>query len=71
MNPIRPWRDVKGAGLTKIEQHRSGLVKQGEHLPWAVGGEQVEIRLAEGIDALVTRADVPRRLFSDRGSAIK
>ena len=35
LHPIRPWSDVEGAGLTEIEQYRSGIVQQGEHPPWA------------------------------------
>jgi len=30
LNAIRPWSDVEGAGLTEIEQYRSGIVQQGE-----------------------------------------
>jgi hypothetical protein len=26
LNSIRPWRDVKAAGLTEVEQHRPGCV---------------------------------------------
>src|SRR3954468_19254574 len=43
LNPIRPWSDIEGAGLTEVEQYRSGIVQQGEHPPWAAFGDQVEI----------------------------
>jgi len=38
LHPLRPWTDVEGAGLTEIEQHRSGIVEQAEHPPWAAFG---------------------------------
>jgi len=57
LNPIRPWSDVEGAGLTEIEQYRSGIVQQGEHPPWAVGGDQVEIGHAAP-EQRVSRAEV-------------
>jgi hypothetical protein len=40
LDPIRPWRDVEGAGATEIEQYRSGIVQQGEHPPWGAFDEQ-------------------------------
>ena len=43
LNPIRPWRDVEAAGLAEVEQHRPGIVQQGEDPQRAVGGDQVEI----------------------------
>ncbi len=43
LNAIRPWSDVEAAGLTEIEQHRPGIVQQGEDPQRAVGGDQVEI----------------------------
>ena len=43
LNPIRPWRDVEAAGLTEVEQHRPGIVQQGEDPQRAVGGDQIEI----------------------------
>ena len=30
LNPIRPGSDVEAAGLTEVEQHRPGIVQQGE-----------------------------------------
>jgi hypothetical protein len=46
VNPISPWSDVEGAGLSEIEQYRSGIVQQGKNPPWAVGSDQVEVRHA-------------------------
>ncbi len=43
LDPIRPWRDVEAAGLAEVEQHRPGIVQQGEDPQRAVGGDQVEI----------------------------
>ena len=43
LNPICPWSDVEAAGLTEVEEHRPGLVQQGEDPHRAVGGDQVEI----------------------------
>jgi hypothetical protein len=43
LNPIRPWSDVEAAGLTEVEEHRPGIVQQGEDPQRAVGGDQVEI----------------------------
>ena len=43
LNPIRPRSDVEAAGLTEVEQHRPGIVQQGEDPQRAVGGDQVEI----------------------------
>jgi len=30
LDSIRPRRDVEAAGLTEVEQHRPGVVQQGE-----------------------------------------
>src|ERR1700736_2310038 len=30
LDPVSPWRDVKAAGLTELEQHRLGVVQEGE-----------------------------------------
>ena len=30
LNPIGPWRDVDAAWLTEVEEHRPGIVQQGE-----------------------------------------
>src|SRR5713226_5147729 len=46
LNTIRPRRDVEAAGLTKVEQHRPGLVQEGEYSQRAAGGDQVEIGYA-------------------------
>ncbi len=43
LNPIRPWSDVEAAGLTEVEEHRPGLVQQGEYPQRSVRGDQVEI----------------------------
>src|SRR5919198_2395089 len=43
LDPIRPRSDVDAAGVTEVEQHRPGIVQQGEYSQWAVGGDQVEI----------------------------
>jgi hypothetical protein len=43
VNAIRPRRDVEAVGLTEIEEHRPGMVQQGEDPLRAVGGDQVEI----------------------------
>ena len=46
LNAICPWGDVEAAGLTeptKVEEHRPGIVQQGEDPQRAVGGDQVEI----------------------------
>ena len=40
---IRPGRDVDGAGLPEVDEHRPGLVQQREDAQRAVGGDQVEI----------------------------
>src|SRR5512143_4246668 len=57
LNPIRPWSDVEGTGLTEIEQYRSGIVQQGEHPPRAAGGDHVEIGPAAP-EQRVSRAEV-------------
>ena len=43
LNAICPWSDVEAAGLTEVEEHRPGIVQQGEDPQRAVGGDQVEI----------------------------
>ena len=43
LDPIRPWGDVEGAGLTEVEEHRRGSVEQAEDPQRAVFGDQVEI----------------------------
>ena len=43
LDPVRPWSDVEAAGLTEVEEHRPGVVQQGEYPQRAVGGDQVEI----------------------------
>src|SRR3989441_13348683 len=43
LNSIRPWRDVEAARLTEVEQHRPGIVQEGEYPQRAAGGAQVEI----------------------------
>src|SRR5579871_5092428 len=43
LNAIRPWSDVKAAGLTEVEEHRPGIVQEAEDPQRAVGGDQVEI----------------------------
>src|ERR1700722_908412 len=40
---VCPRRDVKAAGLTEVEQHRPGVVQQGEYPQRAAAGDQVEI----------------------------
>jgi hypothetical protein len=39
----RPWRDVEAAGFTEVEEHRPGVVQQGEHARGTVVGVQVEV----------------------------
>jgi hypothetical protein len=46
LNAICPSSDVEAARLTEVEEHRPGLVQQGEHPQRAVAGDQVEIRHA-------------------------
>src|SRR5215212_6447246 len=43
LNPIGPGRDVEANGLSEVEEHRPGIVQQGEDPKRAVGGNQVEI----------------------------
>jgi hypothetical protein len=43
LNAICPRSDVEAAGLTEVEEHRPGIVQQGENPKRAVGGDQVEI----------------------------
>src|SRR6266550_1694500 len=43
LNAIGPWCDVEAAGLTEVEQHRPGIVQEGEDPKRAIGGDQVEI----------------------------
>src|SRR5204863_9660496 len=43
LSPICPRRDVEAAGLIEVEEHRPGMVQQGEDPQRAVGGDQVEI----------------------------
>src|SRR5258705_287226 len=43
LDPIRPRSDVEAAWLTEVEQHRPGIVEQGEYPQRAVVGDQVEI----------------------------
>src|SRR4030088_2062188 len=43
LNAIRPRSDVEAAGLTEVEEHRPGIVQQGEKPQRDVGGDQVEI----------------------------
>src|SRR5438105_11920441 len=43
LDPVSPWSDVKAAGLTEVEQHRPGVVQQGEDPQRAVGGHEVQI----------------------------
>ena len=31
INPISPRRDLEVAGLTEVEQHRPGIMQQGEY----------------------------------------
>ncbi len=57
LNPIGPWSNVEGAGLAEIEQYRSGIVKQGEHPPWAALGDEIEIGHAAP-EQRVSRAEV-------------
>src|SRR5262245_46255651 len=57
LNPIGPRSDVEGAGLTEIEQYRSGIVQHGEHAPWALGGNHLEIGHAAP-EQRVSRAEV-------------
>jgi hypothetical protein len=40
---VCPWSDVEVAGLTEVEEHRPGIVQQGEYPQRAVGGDQVQI----------------------------
>jgi hypothetical protein len=42
LNAIRPWSDVE-AGLTEVDEHRPGIVQQGEDPQRTFGGDQVEI----------------------------
>src|SRR3979411_2422326 len=44
LDPVSPRSDVEAAGLTELEQHRPGVVKQLEGTERAVGGHEVEIR---------------------------
>ena len=53
LDPVRPRRDVKLAGLTKVEHNRPGIVQQGEDPQRAVGGDQIEV--AEAGTATVDR----------------
>ena len=46
LDAIRPRSDVEAAGLTEVEEHRPGIVQQGEDPQRAVSGDQVEIRHA-------------------------
>ena len=43
LNATGPWTDVDAAGLTEVQQHRPGVVQQGEYAQRAVGGEEIEI----------------------------
>src|SRR5258708_29881347 len=43
LNAICPWSDVEVPALTEVEQHRPGMVQEGEYPQRAVGGDQVEI----------------------------
>src|ERR1700681_1470569 len=43
LDPIRPRSDVEAAWLAEVEQHRPGIVEQGEYSQRAVVGDQVEI----------------------------
>jgi len=43
LNAICPGTDVEGAGFAKVEEHRPGIVEQGEDAQGAVGGDQVEV----------------------------
>ena len=40
---IAPGRDVEAAGLAEVEEHRSGVVHEGEHARGTVLGSQVEV----------------------------
>jgi hypothetical protein len=42
-DPVCPFGDFDAAGIAEVEQHRPGLVQQGEDPHRAVGGDQVEI----------------------------
>src|SRR5262249_47438208 len=56
-DPTPPWRNAEAPGLTEIEQYRSGILQQGEHPSWAVGGDQVKIGHAAP-EQRVSRAEV-------------
>jgi hypothetical protein len=38
LDPVRPWSDVEAAGLAEVEEHRPGIVQQGEDPQRAFGG---------------------------------
>jgi hypothetical protein len=40
---MRPRSEVEAAGLTEVEEHRPGIVQEGEDPQRAVGGDEVEI----------------------------
>jgi hypothetical protein len=42
-DPVCPSGDFDAAGVAEVEQHRQGVVQQGEDPHRAVGGDQVEI----------------------------
>src|SRR5438309_11111898 len=54
---IRPWRDVEAAGLSEVDQHRPGIVQEGEYPQRATCGDQVEIGHAAP-EQRVSRAEV-------------
>jgi hypothetical protein len=39
LNPVRPWSGVAAAGLIEVEEHRLGIVQQGEYPQRALGGQ--------------------------------
>src|SRR5438876_2442138 len=67
LNSIHPRRDVEAPGLTEAEQHRPGIVQEGEYPRRAVGGDQVEIGHAAP-EQRVALTEVVMNVQADRKS---